>query len=334
MNVPAKENGAEAGMVAGLVSVILPNRNHGHYIHKALDAFLAQSRPALEIIVVDDASSDSSKDIVADYMRRDPRIRLIALAEHHGINQAVQVGFAQAKGEYLHIAGADDFVEPKFFEDCVAELILNPKAALCFSDPSEFYRESDQAILYPLYLSGKPIYFAPADLITQFARNFFHISANTAVYRAAYFRAAGGYRAELEWFSDWFVTLIAALRGGACYTPKQLTYVTIRGDSYSAVGLRNIRQKRELVQRIMGLLDAPQYTDVLPAMREAAMLPDYHVRTLFWLLRSRSGRAYVTPRLIRRVVGRYAWSFLRPLSPPRLRRALRQASSSRMSAWR
>lgn len=323
-------NVAERAAVPGLVSIILPNRNHGHYISTSIDSFLAQTRPQLEIVIVDDASSDSSKEVIGEYVRRDPRVRLIALSEHHGVNRAVEAGLVQAKGEYLHVAGADDFVEPIFLENCVVELERHPQAAMCFSDPSEFYRDSNRAVLYPLYLSKHPIYFSPADLVGQFVRNFFNISANTGVYRLAHFRDAGGYRAELEWFSDWFVTIVAVLRHGACYVPKQLTYVTIRGDSYSAVGLRNSRKQRELLQRALDLLSAPEYRDVLPTMRSAALLPEYHIRTLFCLLRSGSGRAYITPRLIGRIVGRYSWSYLRPLFPPGLRRLLRQLSSSQM----
>src|SRR5262249_6485166 len=160
-------------------SIILPNRDHGHYIGTAIDAFLRQTRAHLELIVVDDASSDDSRDIVRDYARRDARVRLIELPEHHGINRAVSAGIAQADGEYVHIAGADDFVEPNFLENCVAQLERYPLAGLCFSDPSEFHPQGQRSVLFPLYLSQSARYFSQRDLAVQFARNYFHISANT-----------------------------------------------------------------------------------------------------------------------------------------------------------
>lgn len=314
----------------GLVSIILPNRDHGHYLPTALDSFLAQTRPQLEIIVIDDASSDNSKEIVRDYMARDQRIQLLALTEHHGINRAVGAGLKRARGEYLHVAGADDFVAPNFIEQCVAQLERHPQAALCFSDPSEFYRNNSRTVLFPLYLNTAPVYFDCEALKEQLVFNFFHISANTAVYRADHFCAAGSYRAELEWFSDWFVTIVVSLRHGACYVPAQLTYVTIRPDSYSARSLRDWAAQRRLIEIFLDVLARPEYADVYPVMRNAALMPEYHVRTLIWLLRNEAGRRFITLRLIRRVLGRYLWSLLRPFAPLTWRRIMRRFSSSRM----
>ena len=315
---------------SGLVSVILPNRDHGDYLPTAIESFLAQTRPQLEIIVIDDASSDNSKEIIRDYMARDRRIQLVELKEHHGINRAVGVGLKWARGEYLHFSASDDFVAVNLIEQCVAQLERHPQAALCFSDPSEFYRDNNRAILFPLYLSVVPVYFDCETLKEQLSRNFFHISANTAVYRADLFRAAGGYRAELEWFSDWFVTIVASLRHGACYVPAQLTYVTIRPDSYSARSLRNWSAQRRLIEIFLNVLGRPEYADVYPVMRNAALMPEYHVRTVFWLLRNEAGRRFMTLRLVRRALGRYLWSLLRPFVPSAWRRAMRQFSSSRM----
>ena len=131
---------------AGLVTIIIPNRNHAHYLPRALDAMLAQTWTKLEIIVVDDASSDLSRSVVVDYEKRDPRVRLLALNEHHGINRAVNTALASTRGEFVHIAGADDFVEPIFVERCVAEMNRNPDAGLSFSDPTEFHEHSQRAI--------------------------------------------------------------------------------------------------------------------------------------------------------------------------------------------
>ena len=217
-----------------LVTIILPNRNHAHHLPRALDALLAQTWSHFEVIVVDDASTDGSLEVVADFARRNSRIRPLPLKQHQGICLAVDAALPDACGELLHVAGADDFVAPNFLDRCVSELSRNPGAGLCFSDPTEFHECCRKAIHFPLYLNERPKYYTPAELVELLRRNYFHISANTVVYRTAAFREAGGYLPELHWLTDWFATLVIALRYGACYLPEQLTYSTVRSNSYSA----------------------------------------------------------------------------------------------------
>lgn len=314
---------------AELVSVIMPNRNHARYLPRALDAMLAQAWKRLEIIVVDDASTDNSLDIITGYAERDARVRVMALREHHGINRAVNAALATARGEFIHVAGTDDFVEPNFISHCVAELNRNPGAGLSFSDPTEFREDDQRTILFPLYLSERPVYYGPAELTELLRRNYFHISANTGLYRTTAFREAGGYIPELHWLSDWFVTLVVALRYGACYLPEQLTYSTIRPDSYSVQNLRDRNAQRPLLEQALGLLALPTYGDVAPSMRRAGLIPEYHLRTLIWLASSPEGRKFITLHLIMRIVSRHMWSFLRPLAPVQSRRRLRQGQSGR-----
>ncbi len=59
------------------VSVILPNYNHAHYLPQCLNAMLDQSVKPTEIIVIDDASTDNSIEVISDYVRRDPVVKLI-----------------------------------------------------------------------------------------------------------------------------------------------------------------------------------------------------------------------------------------------------------------
>ena len=314
---------------AGLVTVIMPNRNHARQLPRAIGAALAQTWQRFEIIVVDDASVDDSLKVIADFAKRDARVRLLALNEHHGICRAVNAALATARGEFVHIAGADDFVEEEFLDHCVAEINRNRDAGLVFSDPTEFYENDQRALPFPLYLFGQPNYYSPATLVDLFRRNYFHISTNTVVYRTSAFREAGGYIPDLHWFSDWFVTIVVALRYGACYLPEQLTRITIRRDSYSSRNLRDRKAQRPLFDCALDLLDTPAYADIVPSMRRAGLMPEYYLRTLLWLIANPKGRKYITPHLAMRIIGRSIWALLRPLAPAQIRRRLRRRRSER-----
>lgn len=315
--------------VKGLVSIILPNRDHAHYLPASLDALLAQSWRELEILIVDDASSDNSKAVIEGYVARDARVRAIYLSEHSGVNRAVDAAMPHIRGEYLCTAAADDFTAPDFFAHSVALLDRFPAAGLCFSDPTEFHEAGQQSVHFPLYLSEQPAFFDPASLQRLIARNHFSISSNTVIYRTSAFRGAGGYHDELGWLSDWFVTAAVALRHGACYVPEALTFHRIRQDSLSATTLKDASAHRAPFDHFLSLLSRPDYADVAVAMQNAGVLPEYRLRTLRWLSESEEGRKFVGPRLAGQILYKSLWSLLRPLSPTWLRRKLRKASSQR-----
>ncbi|RYE09982.1 MAG: glycosyltransferase [Hyphomicrobiales bacterium] len=102
------------------VSVIVANYNGERTIGATLASLLGQSLSALEIIVVDDASSDASCAIVRQLQQRDPRVRLIASAANGGPARARNRALDAARGEWIAIVDADDLVHPERFERLVA----------------------------------------------------------------------------------------------------------------------------------------------------------------------------------------------------------------------
>lgn len=315
--------------VKGLVSVVLPNRDHAHYLPTALDALLGQSWQNMEILIVDDASSDNSRAVIQDYAARDPRVTSIYLAKNVGVNRAVEAAMPRIRGEYLCTAAADDFVAPEFFANSVCLLGKFPAAGLCFSDPTECYEPDQRLLSFPLYLSTEPVNYDPESLRRLIAHNHFSISSNTVIYRTEAFRQAGGYHDDLGWLSDWFVTVAVALRHGACYLPEALTFLRIRKDSFSVLKLKDAASHRRPFDHFLALLSLPDYADVAAAMQAAGVLPEYRLRTLRWLSESEEGRKFLSPRLFWQIISKSMWSLLRPISPIWLRRKLRIVSSRR-----
>lgn len=86
------------------ISVIIPNFNRRHIIGRALDSVLLQTLPALEIIVVDDGSTDQSGEFLE---REYPDIRLLT-QEHKGVSAARNLGIRAAQGEWLALLDSDD----------------------------------------------------------------------------------------------------------------------------------------------------------------------------------------------------------------------------------
>ena len=99
------------------VSIIIPVYNIGEYISKCLDSVLAQTLHEIEIICVDDASSDNSKSIILAYIKKDSRIKLIEHETNQGAGIARKVGDALAEGEYIAHIDPDDYISEDYFDN-------------------------------------------------------------------------------------------------------------------------------------------------------------------------------------------------------------------------
>ncbi len=99
------------------VSVVMAVYNAEKYIRQAVDSLLCQTLKDIEIILVDDGSSDASFEILKEYEEKDRRIRVVENKEESdGAAMARNLGVSEAKGEYLSIVDSDDFFEPDMLE--------------------------------------------------------------------------------------------------------------------------------------------------------------------------------------------------------------------------
>jgi len=108
-----------------LVSVIMPSYNESGYIATAIQSVLAQTFDTFELIVVDDASTDGTPEIVASFA--DPRIRLLVSPSNRGAAACRNAAVENASGSYLALHDADDISEPDRLARQVAFLEANPE---------------------------------------------------------------------------------------------------------------------------------------------------------------------------------------------------------------
>lgn len=116
-----------------LVSVIIPCFNAQTTLPVALKSICAQTYEKLEIIVVNDASTDSSGNVVKEFMKKDCRIKYIALSENSGAYAARNTGLSKAKGSLITTHDADDWSHPEKIALQVQALLDNKKAVACIS---------------------------------------------------------------------------------------------------------------------------------------------------------------------------------------------------------
>lgn len=107
-----------------MISVIVTTYNIEKYIEECLNSVLAQTYQDLEIIVVDDGSSDGTPGLITSMAKRDARIRPILMPENTpgGVAVAANVGISHATGEYIGFVDGDDWCEPYMFGKLVEAL--------------------------------------------------------------------------------------------------------------------------------------------------------------------------------------------------------------------
>ena len=107
------------------LSIIVPVYNIIQYLPKCLDSILSQTLRDIEIICVDDCSTDSSFSILEEYKSKDDRIKLLKLAKNYGQGYARNRGIEIAQGEYIGFVDGDDYIDPNYFEALYNSAVKN-----------------------------------------------------------------------------------------------------------------------------------------------------------------------------------------------------------------
>lgn len=128
-------------------SVLIAAYNAEGFLSRAVETALAQTHPPLEVLIVDDASTDGTRTLVERLSSKDNRIRLIAMATNGGPSVARNAGIAAAKGEWIAVLDADDAYEP----ERVARMLSSAQAlsADIVVDNFRFYRATGQTVSEP-----------------------------------------------------------------------------------------------------------------------------------------------------------------------------------------
>jgi glycosyltransferase involved in cell wall biosynthesis len=238
----------QSSYITGLISVVIPVRNGERYIGRTLRSVLDQSYRNIEVIVVDDGSTDSSLAIAKEVAANDPRVRYHS-GPRAGVAAARNCGIAQARGEFIAPVDADDLWHK---DKLLLQLNALRKAgartgvAYCWSI---FIDETDNTI------SGKmrrPPRFE-GDVLPALLEENFLGNASTPLIRRAYLDLVGGYDPGLyldgaQGAEDWKLYLALAEIGEFTLVPRYLVGYRKPQDSMSA-NFVTMQKSMELVRR-------------------------------------------------------------------------------------
>lgn len=137
------------------VTVIIPAFNAENVIHIAIDSILSQTWENIEVIVVDDCSTDNTLNVIKQYVEKDNRVKVFSTSENSGPYVARNIGLQNATGEFVTINDADDWSHEKKIEIQATHLLKNPKV---IANTTEHARITEDLQFYRRGTPGKYIF--------------------------------------------------------------------------------------------------------------------------------------------------------------------------------
>jgi glycosyltransferase involved in cell wall biosynthesis len=223
------------------LSVAVLNYNYARFLPQCLESILGQTFEAFEVIVIDDASHDDSRAVLARY--DDPRLRIIRHEQNAGFTASLIEASDCSRGEFLMVISADDFaLDAHAFERQLA-LLAEPDVGFCFNAFVKFgpgdSREVRRLLRSGGVISGKEF------VRRQLTDREFGVLHSGTMIRATSFREAGGYGKELHNYLDLALWLELAMLGRAAYVAEPLYAYRIHGAQYSGSAGRRRAVLRE-----------------------------------------------------------------------------------------
>lgn len=208
-----------------LVSVVIPAYNAGSYVATAIDSVLNQSYSHIEIIVVNDGSTDNTKTILSQYS--DKNVRIVS-QPNRGMSGARNTGIKNAPGEFIAFLDADDYWLPEKIEKQVQLLQQHPEIGFCSTQTRVETPEGELANIWACpTLNG-------TTLCTIFSQNSAIAgSASSVLARMSLQRQAGFFDETLQGLEDTDMWIRYATKAEYCCIPETLTVVLKRPNSVS-----------------------------------------------------------------------------------------------------
>lgn len=306
-----------------LVSIVTPSYNQAAFLEQTLRSVLEQDYPAIEYLVADGGSTDGSVDILERYASK---LAWWVSEKDHGQAEAINKGFARAKGKYVAWVNSDDYYEPGAIKAAVEVLEANPQLGMVFGDVQVV--DKDGRVLNNLHYGN----WGLNELMT------FHIIGQPSVFmRREVLEKAGHLDLSYHFMLDHQLWLRMGLQAPMQYIPRLMAGAHYHEDC------KNLQQAAEFGKEAYRIADwmrsALEFTDRMALLAPSVMAGAERINA-FYLLDakeySHSFRSYwrgmlLAPSLILPEWYRMAFALFAPLGLEKLREKRIAARTQRLN---
>lgn len=244
-----------------LVSVAIVSYNHSQFVGSAIESVLAQDYPNVEIVVADDASTDGTAEVLAEYARRHPeRIRVIVQPHNVGITANCNAALGMARGEYIAFLGSDDLMLAGKLRAQVEQMEADPSCVLSYHDLDVFQSETDRT-LWRFSQRNAPREGGARTLIRH---GCFNGACSTMLRASA--MPTNGFDERIVHGSDWLFWIRTAEKGKVRYVDRVLGRYRRHGTNVTGDPALQAALAQDLLATMMILLaEKPDYTPEIAA---------------------------------------------------------------------
>ncbi|MBL7857901.1 MAG: glycosyltransferase [Cyclobacteriaceae bacterium] len=217
-------------MTPPLVSVICLCHNHARFVREAIESVLLQTYPNIQLLVVDDASTDESVTVIQDLIAAYPSITFLSLRKNVGNCKAFNHGLALTTGAFIIDLAADDVLLPERIENGVQSFQEHsPDYGVHFSD-AEWIDEAGQHVYN--HSEKFPHHTIPQGDVYRHLIERYFICSPSMMFKREVMEYMGGYDETLA-YEDFDFWIRSSRKFNYCYTPAILVKKRIVKDSLS-----------------------------------------------------------------------------------------------------
>jgi hypothetical protein len=260
------------------VSFVVPCYRLAHYLRECVESILAQSYTNFEVLIMDDCSPDDTPAVAASFT--DARVCHVRHAQNVGHLRNYNDGIARARGEYIWLISADDWLRsPDVLRRFVEIFDEHPNVTLAFSQAMKVDQGQDVSF-YPRRASTRIC--AGATFLREALLDYNCVPAPAAMARKTAYLSAGLFPLDLPHSGDWYLWCRFALEGDVAYVAEPLVNYRQHDDSMSKTLTREraaavVADEVEVRWRIKALAEAGRQLEVARACRQA-IGEDYALR--------------------------------------------------------
>jgi glycosyltransferase involved in cell wall biosynthesis len=295
------------------VSVVVPNYNHARYLRERMRSVLEQTYGDLEVIYLDDGSTDESDTVFREFAG-DPRVRAERQPENSGRPfRQWNRGVALARGEYVWIAESDDSADRHFLEELVPVLDRNPSVGFAHCQFRRLGEQGDSADVAHLWWRDLHPSRWSSDFVSSGREELAYLgrwntvsNASGVVFRRSVYERVGGADEDMQLAGDWLLWIKMALVSDVGFVARPLNQWRWHAATARARAARSDVERRE-VTHVLRFYAAE--TGIPAALVESR----YHVHKAWAAVRAgRTGVAleHIGIALRRRPLGLEAWRLL------------------------
>lgn len=241
--------------MGNLLSIIISNKDHGHFLPRQLESIVSQTVPPDEVILIDDGSSDNSKELMRNFKSDNPQlnVRLFLHKENMGAIKRCGEALMVTASKFVYFGASDDYLLPDFVKEQKQAIALNDTRIKIiasanysrggFVTPEEFSASSSQ------YIPGHGSIIDRQTLI-EF----------------------GGLNPVLDFHTDWFVSHAIVFTNGFFAIPRELSVHTVRNDSYAHTPHSQEKEYKIFCEMIRVLTEEKVYSECRHIMAERCVV--------------------------------------------------------------